>query len=103
MGVHSRNVLLIREGLEYAASPTDIRRLVMGQGLTVICAGLAIGAVGAIAAGRLLAGMLYGVNAVDPVVLLLTGGTLLAAALFASWLPARSAMKVAPRTAMAAE
>ena len=39
----------------------------------------------------------------DRAVLLLTGGTLLAAALFASWLPARSAMKVAPRTAMAAE
>ncbi|HEX6693084.1 MAG TPA: FtsX-like permease family protein, partial [Longimicrobiales bacterium] len=85
------------------ARPGDIRRLVMGQSFTVVLVGLAIGLAGALAAGRILAGLLYGIDAVDPLVLSLTAGALMAAAFVASWLPARTAMKVAPRTAMASE
>jgi uncharacterized membrane protein YczE len=63
--------------------------LVIGQGMRLALLGLALGVAGALLATRLMAGLLYGVSATDP----LTFGaiTLLLAtvALVASWLPAR--------------
>jgi putative ABC transport system permease protein len=78
----------------------DMLGMVLRQSLTVVVIGLAIGLVAAFAATRLLASLLYGVGANDiltyaTVVLLLS-----AAALLASYIPARRAMNVDPMIAL---
>jgi ABC-type antimicrobial peptide transport system permease subunit len=85
------------------AHPSDIARMVVGQGLKLTAVGVAIGLAGALAATRLLAGMLYGVTATDPAIF---GGVpvlLGAVEVLACWLPARRAMQVDPMSALRSE
>ena len=49
------------------ATASDVRRLVLGEGLRLAVTGAAIGSLGAIAAGRVLRGLLFGVQPLDPV------------------------------------
>jgi putative ABC transport system permease protein len=82
------------------AQRTDMLSMILLQSLTVVVTGLAVGLAAAFAATRLLASMLYGVGANDiftyaAVVVLLAG-----AALLASYIPARRAMKVDPMVAL---
>jgi len=74
--------------------------MVLRQSLTVVVLGLVLGLLAAFAATRFLASLLYGVGANDvltyaTVVLLLS-----IAALLASYIPARRAMKVDPMIAL---
>jgi putative ABC transport system permease protein len=71
------------------ARPEDLYRLVVGRGLVLALAGTAVGLVGALAAGRAISGMLYGVGAADGWALSLGGGLVACSALAATWLPAR--------------
>lgn len=82
------------------AEGADILRLVIGQGLKVVALGVAIGTAGALAAGRLIRSLLYGVSPGDPFVLVAVTGVLLAVAAFASYWPARQATKVDPMVAL---
>jgi macrolide transport system ATP-binding/permease protein len=86
--------------LALGAQPGDIRRLVLRQGLTVVCAGIAAGLLGAIALARLTGKILLLVSSTDP--LTFAGVTLLltAIALWACYLPARRAMRVDPLVAL---
>ena len=72
----------------------------MGQALRVTAWGVALGVVGALAAGRAIASLLYGVTPHDPLVLLLVIVILAAVAAVASYLPARRATKVDPMVAL---
>ncbi|HEX8354700.1 MAG TPA: ABC transporter permease [Pyrinomonadaceae bacterium] len=78
----------------------DVLRLVMGEGLSVVGVGLAVGLLLAFAATRVVEGFLYGVGATDPLtfagVPLLLGATAAAA----GYLPARRATKVDPMAAL---
>ena len=58
--------------------------------------GIAVGAVAALLATRLLSSMLYGVGATDPLTFASVAGILAAVALLSSYLPARRATKVDP-------
>lgn len=89
--------------LALGASPAQVGRLVVGQGLKLALAGVAIGAAGALAATRLLGSMLFGIEASDPVVYAALTVVLLSIAGLASWLPARRAMSVDPVAALRAE
>jgi putative ABC transport system permease protein len=82
------------------ARPADILRLIVGEGLKLVLAGGVIGIGAALALTKLLASLLYGVRATDPVVLL--GGTtlLFVIALVACFIPAQRAMRVAPIVAL---
>jgi putative ABC transport system permease protein len=82
------------------AQPRKIFRFVIGQGLLLTLIGIVIGTGAALAATRLLSGMLFGVSATDP--LTIAGISLLLAvvALLACWIPARRATKVDPIIAL---
>jgi predicted permease len=76
-----------------------IFRLVIGQGLRLALAGLAIGAGAALLLTRLLSGfsqLLYGVGASDPLTFIAVSVVLTAAAVLACYIPARRAMRVDP-------
>ncbi len=82
------------------AQHKDMLGMVLRQSLSVVVIGLVIGLVVAFAATRLLASLLYGVGTNDLAtyasVIFLLGGT----AVFASYIPARRAMKVDPMEAL---
>jgi putative ABC transport system permease protein len=77
-----------------------VLRLIIGQGMKLAVAGMAIGLIAAVAATRLIKTLLFGVGANDPMTL--CGVTLLLAivALLACWIPARRATKVDPLIAL---
>jgi putative ABC transport system permease protein len=82
------------------AGRREILQLIMGQALRVTGWGLVLGAAGALAVGRAIASLLYGVKPHDPLVLSLVMVILGAVAAVASYLPARRATKVDPMVAL---
>ena len=82
------------------AQRTDMLHMILRQSLWLVAIGIVVGLVGALAATRLMAALLFGVGTSDVFtyssVIVLLGG----AALFASFIPARRAMKVDPMVAL---
>jgi predicted permease len=85
------------------AHPRDVFALIMKQGALQTGFALGIGLLLALAAGRLLAQILYEVSPADPAALLTSSVMLSAAALLACYLPARRATKVSPMAALRTE
>jgi ABC-type antimicrobial peptide transport system permease subunit len=85
------------------ASLGDIVRLVVGHGLRVTIVGVVSGVALAIAGGRLVASLLYGVAPRDPTVLVLVTLLVMVVAGVASALPAWRASRVDPLEALRAE
>ena len=86
--------------LALGASPRDLRRLVVRQGLVLSGLGVAIGLGAALAASRALARMLPGVDPADPLTYAVVSAAIVAIAVGASLIPARRAAKVDPLTAL---
>jgi len=82
------------------AEARDILKSVLGRGLRLTVAGLAVGLVASVGLGWLAASVLYGVDPVDPLVSLAAVLVLLATALAASYVPAQRAIEVDPVTAL---
>ncbi len=82
------------------AARANILRTVVGQGLALVLAGVALGLVGAFAVGRSIAGLLYNVGAADPLSFAGIPLLLIGIALLACSLPARQALKVDPQEAL---
>ena len=78
----------------------DVVVLVVGQGVALVGAGIAIGLAGAAAASRLLDSFLFGVTAGDRLTFLGTPLVLVAAALAACCLPVRRAASIDPADAL---
>jgi ABC-type antimicrobial peptide transport system permease subunit len=77
-----------------------VLRLILLQGLKPVIIGSVAGLIAALALGRLLSSLLYGVKATDPVTFVIIAFLLLFVALLASNLPARRATKVDPISAL---
>jgi putative ABC transport system permease protein len=82
------------------ARAVDIVRLVVSQGMLPVWIGLLIGILAALAFGRVMAGLLYGVSAYDPVTIVVAGGVLVCAALLACAGPAMRASRSDPLQAI---
>ena len=82
--------------LALGATPAGVLSLVLAGGLRLAAIGAGIGLAFAIALGRLLRGMLYGVHPVDPQTLLLATLLLLGLSALAVYAPARRAARVDP-------
>jgi putative ABC transport system permease protein len=85
-----------------ADAPAVIRTMVR-QTLMWIDAGLFVGAVGALATGRLLGSYLFAVKPRDPAVLAIAAAGLAALAVFAAFIPARGATRVDPAITLRCE
>jgi putative ABC transport system permease protein len=85
------------------ARPGQVLRALMREGLLIAAIGTAIGLGGALAAGRLLASFLFGVQATDAITLAAVAVILLAVAALATYVPARRALRVDPIAALRAE
>ena len=84
-----RRELGIRMAL--GASPARVERSVLGRGFRLAATGIAIGAVGAWAAGRLLEGLVADIQLRDIPTFAATVALLLTVAVLSSWIPARRA------------
>jgi putative ABC transport system permease protein len=82
------------------ARPTDILKLVVGQGLGLALAGGALGLAGSFGLTRFLSSLLCGVRPSDPLVFVAVSALLAGVALLASFIPARRATKVDPMVAL---
>lgn len=85
------------------ARPSDVLKLILGQGLKLVLSGVAVGLVCAIAMTRALQSLLFGVSATDPLTFAAVAVLLVLAALLACWLPAWRAAQVDPLLALRRE
>jgi putative ABC transport system permease protein len=82
------------------ASRADVLRMVLHDGVRIGALGTVIGLAVAALASRLLAGLLFGVSAHDPLTFVALPAGLMLVAVLASWIPARRALGVEPLRAL---
>ena len=82
------------------AQRQDVLRLVMGESMVLVVAGVAIGLATALAASRLVASLLYGLAPTDATTMLLAMIVLIEVSAIAGYLPARRASRVDPIIAL---
>ncbi len=85
------------------APPANIFGLIVGNGLRLSAAGIAIGIAAALALTRMMVSMLVGVKATDPITFVVMTVLFFAIAAMASWLPARRASALDPTAALREE
>jgi putative ABC transport system permease protein len=89
-------------GLRQAIGATrgDVQGLILRAGVRMVVPGLAVGLIGALALGRVIAAQLYGVSTTDPAVLAVASASLVLVALLACLVPTRRASRIAPMEAL---
>jgi putative ABC transport system permease protein len=85
------------------AQKSDVLGLVIQQGMTLTVIGVVVGLVGAFSLTRLIASLLFGVAATDPLTFVAIPLLLLFVALVACYLPARRAARLDPIEALASQ
>jgi ABC-type antimicrobial peptide transport system permease subunit len=82
------------------AQPRLVLGMVLGEASRLVAIGIVVGVCAALAMGRVIASMLYGLNSWDPVTLMSSAALLIGVAIAASWIPARRAAGVDPMRAL---
>jgi len=86
--------------LALGASLNDVLRMIVLEGMRPALLGLIIGTVGALALGRSISSLIYGVRSTDPITFLAVAVLLASTALLATIIPAYRAAKVDPMVAL---
>ncbi|HEY6466540.1 MAG TPA: ABC transporter permease [Candidatus Acidoferrales bacterium] len=86
--------------LALGAHPSDVLRLIVGQGTRLALIGVAIGIAAALALTRLMTKMIFGVSAHDPLTFIGVALVLIIVALAACYFPAHRAMRTDPMVAL---
>ncbi|MGE5833781.1 MAG: ABC transporter permease [Acidobacteriota bacterium] len=107
IGIYGVMAYLVSQGTQeigirmaLGATPSAILGLVLQQGLTIALAGVTIGVAAAMGLTRLMRGLLFGVEPIDPVTFATTALALAVTALAACSLPARRAARIDPLVAL---
>jgi len=82
------------------AQRSDVLRLVLGNGMTMVIVGVVAGLLASLFLTRSINSLLYGIGTFDAPSFFITAALLIAVALVACWLPARRAMRVDPIIAL---
>src|SRR5262249_24403402 len=82
------------------AENRHVLRMVIGEAVALAASGLLVGLAAAIAVGRSVASLLFGITGADPLILAATPLLVLLISLLSAWLPARRAANVDPMTAL---
>jgi putative ABC transport system permease protein len=82
------------------AQTSDVLKMILGQGMLLTAIGVAIGLAAALALTRVMASMLYGVTATDPLTFAAVSLLLAAVAFVSCYIPARRATRVDPMNAL---
>jgi ABC-type antimicrobial peptide transport system permease subunit len=89
--------------MSLGADASGVARLLATQGVRLVLVGGAIGITVSLFVARVIASLLFGLEAFDPVALVVAPLVLGATACLAAWLPARRASRVDPLTALRAD
>jgi putative ABC transport system permease protein len=82
------------------AMPRDVLRMIVGRGALLTAAGTLIGIAAALAASRVIRGLLYEVSPYDPISFAIVAALFLAVALIACWVPSGRALPIDPAAAL---
>ena len=85
------------------ARRADVLQMTVRQGLKLVGAGMILGLAAAFLLTRVMATLLYGISATDPITFIGISAVLLAVAVLASYVPALRATKIDPITALRAQ
>ena len=85
------------------AATGQVLRMVLRQSVALAAIGLALGVIGSLAFGRLMAGLVFGVGTADPLTFAAVVAVMLAVAAAACWAPARRATRIDPMVALRSE
>jgi len=96
----SRRTAEIGVRMAMGANAANVMAMVLGQGMRLALAGVALGAAGAVLFARWIRGLLFGVTALDPWTFVATGIAMLVVVLIACAGPARRATRVDPVVAL---
>jgi hypothetical protein len=80
-----------------------VQWMILREGTVMLASGVLLGLLLAAGTGKLISGMLYNVGALDPLAFTIAPVVLAAAALLATWLPARRATRISPMAALRTE
>ena len=86
--------------LALGAKVTEVKRMVVMQGMRLALVGVAVGTAAAFGLARVIASFLFGVQSWDPAVFVGAPAVLTLVALLAAWVPARRASRVSPNEAL---
>jgi putative ABC transport system permease protein len=89
--------------LALGSTTREVRMLVLRDGALLVAGGLALGVPLALALGRVMRGMLYGVSTTDPVSLIVAPAVLAVVGLAAAYVPALRASRVEPALTLRGE
>jgi putative ABC transport system permease protein len=82
------------------ATKWQVMKMVLGQGLNLTVLGIVFGLAGAALFARMLAGLLYGVGPIDPIIFSFVSVTVVAASMLATYIPSRQATGTHPAVAL---